>query len=318
MKTRDEFETFYQNELKKSSDFYIDDTKKTALICTIISLLIVFICVTLFFKFNNILSFCVLFFIVPLLKESKRKFLYIQDEYKYDIASRIISFLSDNKNAGIKPKMMIAKSAINECELFNMDKLRTFGSHYTIMSEGKFNIILSDLKLLYYDEKKRKREVFNGTYFSASFNKQIDEQVYVIPDNVKDIFLNKFMNYFDYAGVRVVLENNEFERKYNVYSVDELQARYLISLRLMERINDIDKIIGEKKYIVFKKTGKISILFSGESIKSKFENKVNLLKKGEAFKFCEKIFDYFSRYIEIYKILDLENRLYLIGGKVNG
>jgi hypothetical protein len=68
-----------------------------------------------------------------------------------------------------------------------------------------------------------------------------------------------------------------------------------------------------QKYIVFKKTGKISILFSGESIKNKIDKRVNILNKNEEFRFCEDIFSYFNKYIEVYKILDLENRLYLTG-----
>lgn len=313
MKNENTFKNYYENDLKSINEDYIFEARKINLKCFLISIAIIAISIFLYLYFNNIFMFFILFLLLILLKERKNNIDYISKEYKYNVISMIIAFLSNNKNAGINERVRISKKAIDECELFNTDKLTCTGSHYTIMSYNKFNIVLSDLSLLYYDDEYNKKDIFNGIYFSATFNKPIREQTYVIPDNIKDVIINKFMNYYDYAGTRVILENNEFENKYNVYSVDELQARYIISLRLMERINDIDKIFPGKKYIVFKKTGKIVILFSGESIKSMLDSKVNLLNSNSRFKFCKEIFNYFNKFLEVYKILDLENRLYMMG-----
>lgn len=309
---KNEFKSYYENELEGINEEYVFELKNINIKYLLIGVVIASASIILYLSFGNVLSFCILFFLFILVRGWKNNMNYVSEEYKYDISSRIIAFLSDNKNAGINERVRISEKAINECELFNADKLRSGGSHYTVMSYKKFNIVLSDLSLFYYDDKFHKKDVFNGIYFSATFNKPIREQTYAIPNNIKDVVINNVMNYYDYAGTRVLLENNEFEKKYNVYSVDELQARYIISLRLMERINDIDKIFPDKKYIVFKKSGKICILFSGESIKNILNSKIKLLDDESRFMFCENVFSYFNKFLEVYKILDLENRLYML------
>ena len=307
------FKNYYENDLKSINDEYVFEFRTINLKCLLASIAIITISGFLYLSFNNIFAFLILLLLVIILKDWKNNIEHISEEYKYDMAYMIIAFLSNNKNAGINESVRISKKAIDECELFNTDKLRCAGSHYSIMTYNKFNIVLSDLSLLYYDDKNHKKDVFSGIYFSATFNKPIREQTYVIPNSIKDVVMNNILNYYDYAGTRVILENNEFEKKYNVYSVDELQARYIISLRLMERIKDIDNIFPGKKYIIFKKNGKICILFSGESIKFKLDTRVNLLSSNSRFKFCEEIFNYFNKFLEVYKILDLENRIYMMG-----
>jgi len=313
MMTADEFKKYYEENLKELEDTYITETKKLFLTYALLIIINLAVSGFIYKTLNNSIAFILLVFIFAIASDCLKKYNNILKEYKYEVASKVIAFLSHNKKAGIKEKMMVSKKAISELELVNFEELKVFGTNYTVMSYGNFNIVLSDLKLLHFDNKGLKNEAFSGVYFSATFNKPINEQVHVIPNNMKDIGLNKFVNCFKYTGKRVILENNEFEKKYNVYSDDELQARYLISLRLMERINDIDKIFPGKKYIIFKKTGKISILFSGEAIKNKIHSRVNILLKGDTFRFSKEVFDYFSNYIEVYRILDLENKTYMLG-----
>jgi hypothetical protein len=260
---------------------------------------------------KNIYFACSAFSLIIIWKAYKAKYKYLEEKYKKDMFKNILDFLSD-KGTFVSEKGRISNKAIDECELFNTDKLISTGINYMVMTYKKFSITLSDLSIFYCDDRLHKKDIFNGIYFSATFNKPIREQTYIIPNNIKDVLINNAMNYYEYAGTRVILENNEFEKKYNVYSVDELQARYIISLKLMERVNDIDKIFPGKKYIVFKKTGKISILFSGESIEKKLNDKVRLSNSDSRFKFCEEIFNYFNKFLEVYKILDLENRLYMM------
>lgn len=312
MTSENEFRCYYENEIENIADKYELSVKKVNLKCLLMGIMVFIISISLYLAFDNVLTFIILLLLLIVLKDSKTNLNRISNEYKYDVTSKIVAFLSGNKNAGINEKMQISRKSIQECELFNTDKLASTGSNYTIMMYNKFNIVLSDLLLLYYDNKNRTKDIFNGVYFSATFNKPIREQTYIIPNNMKDIIINNAMNYYNYLGTRVVLENNEFEKKYNVYSANEVQARYIISLRLMERINDIDKIFPGKKHVVFKDTGKISILFSDESIKNKLLGHVNLLDSESRFKFCKEIFDYFRKFLEVYEILDLENRLYMM------
>lgn len=50
---------------------------------------------------------------------------------------------------------------------------------------------------------------------------------------------------------RVKLENGEFERRFNVYSMDQVEARYILSTSMMERMIEMDKKFKRKVQFSF-------------------------------------------------------------------
>jgi hypothetical protein len=61
------------------------------------------------------------------------------------------------------------------------------------------------------------------------------------------------MSYLKYHGKNVSLENLDFAKRYKVFCEDEVQARYILSLSLMERINKLDEIYKSKNTLFLKK-----------------------------------------------------------------
>lgn len=92
------------------------------------------------------------------------------------------------------------------------------------------------------DAKGRKRTrwatVFQGIFFIADFNKQFQGRTYVIPD-ASGSFLDlakQFEKWSTSRGDIVELKNPEFETLFTVYGTDQVEARYILSPSLMERL----------------------------------------------------------------------------------
>ncbi len=72
----------------------------------------------------------------------------------------------------------------------------------------------------------------------------------------------------------VRLEDPEFSRRYNVYSSDQVEARYLVTPAFMERFNNIETAFGTKK---------VKCSFYNESIMFAISTRKNLFEVGNLF-----------------------------------
>lgn len=89
--------------------------------------------------------------------------------------------------------------------------------------------------------RSHESEVFKGLIVSLDMNKQFSAKTIVKTDKGKvgNMFgrtLSKCEN--------VRLENPDFEKKFEVYSSDQVEARYLLTTRFMERILELSDLFG--------------------------------------------------------------------------
>ena len=68
-------------------------------------------------------------------------------------------------------------------------------------------------------------------------NKNFSGQTIVVP---------KYINYNARNNEEVILEDTNFRKLNNVYSTDQIEARYLLTPSFMERIKSIGKIFAQK------------------------------------------------------------------------
>jgi hypothetical protein len=94
-------------------------------------------------------------------------------------------------------------------------------------------------------KRRRTRYVtfFRGIFFIADFHKDFQGQTFVLPDNTGDWGGGLFdmLREWGHAisgrpGEPVRLEDPEFERYFNVHSTDQVEARYILSLSMMQRL----------------------------------------------------------------------------------
>lgn len=249
------------------------------------------------------------------------------------IMQDIIRYISDDNSSIYEPNKRISLENIEEMELFNLDNLKYSGKNVICTNYNGNNMNFADMEIYCYQDKVRevreydnegreykrevvdkvKKTIFDGCYISATLNKRIAEHIYLIPNNFADLIINGAINdYITYSGDKVELENLEFSKKYRVYSDDETQARYVLSLALMEKINNIDDVLEGKKYIVFKEGRRFVICLEDFKIENIRKVTLPISKKEDKIQDTLKyIYNNISKLFEIYDILDLGNDLYV-------
>lgn len=81
--------------------------------------------------------------------------------------------------------------------------------------------------------------LFRGLFIVADFNKHFKTHTLVLPDTAERIFGKFGQTLQSISAVRgklVRLENPDFEKEFCVYGEDQVEARYILSPSLMERI----------------------------------------------------------------------------------
>jgi hypothetical protein len=89
--------------------------------------------------------------------------------------------------------------------------------------------------------------VFKGLFFVADFNKDFQGKTFVSSNN----FSSKVQNAVQLRGQVVQLEDTRFSKFFTVCSNDQVEARYILSTRLMERLITFQKKANRKIQIAF-------------------------------------------------------------------
>jgi hypothetical protein len=177
----------------------------------------------------------------------------------------------------------VGKTAIRFCEL-HTQQVRKSGKNTTVVT------------------------IFRGLFFIGDFNKKFIGETFVLPDIAESTFgsLGTFFQKMNISRPKLVkLEDIEFEKSFAVYGTDQIEARYILSTALMQRI------MGFKK-----KTGKdISMSFIDSNVfigipvaKDLFE--APLFSSLVNYSMIEEYYQYLALCISIVEDLDLNTRIW--------
>lgn len=119
----------------------------------------------------------------------------------------------------------------------------------------RFSEVHAQYKTTTTDSKGRTRTtwhtIFRGIFFIADFNKHFQGQTFVLPDTAESLMggfgrmLQGWGSKIDgRPGELVQLEDPEFERLFAVQSTDQVEARYILSTSLMQRLTQFRGEIG--------------------------------------------------------------------------
>lgn len=87
------------------------------------------------------------------------------------------------------------------------------------------------------------RDIFKGMFFSADFNKHFNGQTLVKAGSA-GLLTRMF-------GRQVQLEDPEFAQKFTVYGTDQIEARYILSPALMQRLLELQARVSERMNLSF-------------------------------------------------------------------
>ena len=181
-----------------------------------------------------------------------------------------------------------------------LDTDDSFSGQYDGVAVNFAEYILRDLK---YEKKNgTKRPVYvkkaRGIIFSAQMNKNFSSQTIVVKDKG---WLNKFAHYKNLQ--KAGLESPEFEKQFEVYTDNQIEARYLLTVVMLNYMLEVKKTFPNVEFSFFDKSVFINI-----------ELKKNLFEAGSFFtsvinkKRIEKSFHELYLLFSIIKILRLNQK----------
>ena len=144
----------------------------------------------------------------------------------------------------------------------------------------------------------------------ADFNKNISGRTYVMPDNYDKVYKNLMI--FEERqntsfGELVKMDNDEFENNFVVYSSDQIEARYILSSSMMEKLLNLRNRINTKFSVCFYQSH-IYLIFPFPIYLDLI--KINIRKKSIQF---DDVKDYYLILLSVVNIveeLDLNTRIW--------
>jgi len=225
------------------------------------------------FRYKILGAFAVFFVLSYLYRLSKKK-KYLNEAtnndgssytgFKENIFKKMVHFLNPsfeyikNSHVGL-PEIMDTQMFINKNYTISGNDL-IVGKHNNVPFQ--YSDVVLSYKANFSREKTMPDEVFAGQYFVAKFNKNFREPVYVFSKgSLKGLFTNNAIH--DYLNTnlpKVILEDIEFNKDFDVYCNDQVMARYILSTSLMQRIKDLTVQGKKAELFVAFHNDKVSVL----------------------------------------------------------
>ena len=174
--------------------------------------------------------------------------------YKQEIIDRLVKFI--NPDFLYTPDKYIEKSFYVSSQLYTEDCNSYSGSDLIEGQYDKTQFAFSELQTQFIvrdTKSSKKRTIFKGLFFMADFNKDFMGYTLVLPDYSQKYFGNiaQTLQGLSSKGKLVKLENVEFENEFVVYSNDQVEARYILTPALMQRILVFRKKTAKRVRISF-------------------------------------------------------------------
>lgn len=167
--------------------------------------------------------------------------------YKEQIIPRIVAAICEK--AEYRPKEGIAKQVFCDCALFSAPDRYASEDLITGLSgetHFSFSEVHAEEKRTSTSSKGRTTthwvDIFRGFLFVADFNKDFRGRTVLTRDS---------LFHFSTRGERARLEDPDFEKRFDVFTTDQIEARYILSPSLMKRITELDEALGGRITLSF-------------------------------------------------------------------
>ena len=165
-----------------------------------------------------------------------------QDSIKTDIFPNILNFFG---TFSYSPETKKSAGAYEYSGLIPNFNRETSEDHI----KGTYKEVEIDLFETELEQKRRSGKnttyvtVFKGILITLSMNKEFKGKTVVRKDS--GLIGNWFRKTFS-SLENVKLEDPTFEKKFEVFSNDQIEARYLLTVSFMERLNELAEVFGGK------------------------------------------------------------------------
>ncbi|MEN2402259.1 DUF3137 domain-containing protein [Flavobacterium sp. MC2016-06] len=192
-------------------------------------------------------------------------------KYKAAYKNNVIGLALKNINESltIEPHSGLPQYEFESSELFTTEPDRYKTQDLISGRVDKTSFWFAEVHAEYKTETRDKNgtktnwhTIFKGIVFVADFNKDFSVSTVVRPKDLGDAISSWFSkNVFSFGNTEVVqLENTAFDERFVTYSRNQIEARYILTPAMMERILDLNNksdetislsFISSKMYIAF-------------------------------------------------------------------
>ncbi|WP_201352156.1 DUF3137 domain-containing protein [Hydrogenimonas urashimensis] len=178
-----------------------------------------------------------------------------RNRFKRDVFRRLVTHIDPSLT--YDPDGKVHEGLFVASGLFETDYDRYEGKDYIRGKIGKTPIEFSNLKVEKRSRDARGREhretIFNGTFIVTEFHKHFTRSLMVLPD-VAERYMGVLGGWFQNIGSKnlVRMDSPEFENYFKVYCDDPVEAHYLLTPNLMEKIVALRKEAGSDLYFSFR------------------------------------------------------------------
>ena len=177
------------------------------------------------------------------------------DEFKSIIIEPLITELDSNLT--YSATLHISQQLFYNSKLFTARPDRMNGNDFVKGVIDEVKIQFSDI----HAEKKHKDSkgrtswstIFQGLFIAAEFNKHFRGETVVLPDTAQSSFGDLIGNWLQSNNFNrdelVKMDSVEFEKEFVVYSTDQIEARYILTPALMQKLLTFKKKSKHPIYI---------------------------------------------------------------------
>ena len=150
----------------------------------------------------------------------------------------------------LSPYEGISESEFRSSQLFTTSPDRYHTEDLVSGKAGKTSFYFAEVHAEYKTETQTKNgrqvqwhDILKGIVFAADFNKHFNGVTVVRPKDLGSSIGAWFSkNVFSFGDKNVVvLENDNFNKKFVTYSTDQIEARYILTPAMMEKISALDE-----------------------------------------------------------------------------
>jgi hypothetical protein len=251
----------------------------------------------------------------PLILAGAGIFFFYQHHAKHfrnSYKTQIIASLAQAQGLQYNHQTCISRSDYDQSKIFATRPDRYWGDDYLSGTVGKTNIRFSELHTQYQSGGKEKsyHTIFRGIFFIADFNKHFSGETFVLPDVSENVFGSGIGGFFQKLNMArpqlVKLEDVEFEKAFAIYGTDQVEARYILSPALMERILSLKLRFNTKVALSF--IG--SHVYIAITINKNLFEAPWLFNPVDNYKQLEEYYNDIAMCVKIVEILDLNTRIW--------
>ena len=283
--------------------------KKVAIILFLVTIFFLFLIQDYISDWVNMLAFAVIIPSGIFMFIYKMQMSGFTSLFKDELIEKLVLFV--DKNLKYSKNNYIREHEYRASSLFPQLIDRFSGDDFVSGTVDKVDIRFSEI----HSEVKKKtnkgktywQTIFRGLLFVADFNKNFEGKTVVLPDKSEKFFgsISHFFQSFSSHGKLVKMDNSEFEREFTIYSDDQIEARYILSHTLMDRILEYKKLVGKNLYISFNRSNIYIAIGYSEKL---FEPKI--YKKITSFDEVSFYFKVISMTVDIVKHLNLNRKIW--------